>query len=365
MLYECLVIDNSNFFKNGTIRVRIKKEVFSSTMMKDISINPQQSINEYGGQRYEQYGEGDKEFKYNDRDVRVMTSIGGAYDYGLFILPQPNTWGIVSETNSYDENNSDPRFVWIGALAMFNKQSKNINVPSDKLDKKNGCNNGEINIEEPYSELIFKQKETHMSDNSQKITDKSQETLSWKARPTQNMIVMNGNKITIVHNIIDEENNSIGSSTVEVNNEKIALNCINYEDNLTNKLTLNNSGSFELSNEDPQNSIINSISADANNMLIYHNDKDSSTSLHMGDNFNGEPMCSLNFKANNNKIATEIIMDSNNGMTINSSSNISINPGKGGTVSLGTGEGYILTTQNPGTWNYDNHTVTAVKTAKA
>ena len=97
MLHECLVIDNSNFFKNGTIRVRIKTFVLDSSSMMDMSLDPGESINYFANLRYELDRTGAKVLKYDDEDVLVASPMGTAFDYGLFYIPQINTRGIVAE----------------------------------------------------------------------------------------------------------------------------------------------------------------------------------------------------------------------------------------------------------------------------
>ena len=49
MIYECLVIDNQCFWKTGRIKVRISKGVGQLEFLKDMSINPQESLEDFSG----------------------------------------------------------------------------------------------------------------------------------------------------------------------------------------------------------------------------------------------------------------------------------------------------------------------------
>ena len=365
MIHECLVVDNSNFFKDGTIRVRIKSFVLDPMSLRDMSTDPADSINIRGGQRYDVYPNGEKEFKYDDEDVLITTPIGGSFDYGIFMLPQPNTWGVVGDLGSMNIDGGRCKYIWLGALPKYNEQTKTISIPSDKIEEKNGCNEGQINIDNPNASFIFKQKDTKISESSEKINqEESQKTLNWKERPLYNMVVIDKDKIWIVHNDENEDGKQIGQSQLLINQEGINLNYKNEESSTTSNFSMNKDGSFDLKNENLENNIINTLSADDSSITLSHTDNDTNSGLFMGKDHNGDPALSLNFKRKNDKIATEVIMNSS-GMTINSGGNISINPGQNGDITLGTGGGYIVTSQAPGTFSVDNHVFTAVKSAKA
>lgn len=365
MVHECLVIDNSNFFKNGTIRVRIKSYVLDPQSLKDMSSDPADSINIRGNQRYEVYKGGIREFKYDDEDVLLSTPMGGAYDYGIFMLPQPNTWGIVGDIGSSNQEGEKYKFVWLAAIPKTNEYTKTINMPSDKLDSPNGCNEGVINVDDPTSGFIFKQKDTYIEGTSEKINqEECKKTLNWKERPTYNMVVIDKKKIWIVHNDQNEDKKIIGKSEILIDPDGIKVNYKNEEAYSTATFSMNRDGSFELKNENTENEITNVLSADDSSITLSHQDSNTNSGLFMGKDHNGSPSLGLNFKNENDKVATEILMNSS-GMTINSNGDISVNPGSGGNVTLGTGGGYIVTSQAPGTFSVDNHVFTAVKSAKA
>lgn len=366
MVHECLVIDNTNFFKNGTIRVRIKDKVLDKSALKDLSIEPLESIANFSNQRYLIFSEDTKEFKYDDIDVKVASPLGGAFDYGIFTLPQPNTYGIVADIASLSPNGNKYNYIWIGGISMFNEMTKTISIPSDKLDELNGYNEDMMNLNDPYSGLVYKQKETHITNSSEDIDDEEcKKTLNWESRPTKNMVVIDKDKIWILHNNHDEEGEVTGQSQLILNQDGVNVNFYNEKSTCNGHLSMNNNGSFSLMNENTENNIKNELSANDSSIILSHSDENNDMSLEMGNNFNGDASYKMSFFNKGGNITNEVIMDSKSGITINSNGNISINPGDGGNVTLGTGDGYILTSSAPGTFNLDNHTVTAVKTAKA
>lgn len=366
MIYECLVIDNKNFFVNGTIRVRIKSLSMDRNMMTDLSEDPIKKIRD-DSEQVIQRRKDKEELKYNDQDVLLMTSIGGAYDYGVFFLPQPNTYGFVEDLAAPHDNTGKIRYVWIGSASLFNNVTKTANIPSDDLVNPNGFNEGEMNLQDPYAGLVFKQKETHISESVTNIDENCSDNLNWKVRPTLNMFVVNGEKIWVVHNNFNEDGEQVGQSQIQLTSEGVNINYFNQESSCNAQFVMNNDGSFNIMNEnsDEDAKVTNILSADSTSVSLTHTDNSASMGLYMGSDQNGSASCNLNFKGKSDKIPTELTMGSESGIMINSASNISINPGSNCDVTLGTGQGYILTSNAPGTWNYDDHTVTAVKTARA
>ena len=166
--------------------------------------------------------------------------MGGAYDAGMFYLPQPNTHGLV--TNIYCAGMNKPRYVWLGALMTTNPAYNvvlnpvdeadyitDINMPSDNLDTHNGLNSSQLNLEKPENRnhaIIFKQKETYWSKDDKGMAsdriqnnDDSKESLNWGKVPTLNMAVIDKSRTFITHNMYDKDNNYLGVAKIDIDNE--------------------------------------------------------------------------------------------------------------------------------------------------
>ena len=135
MIYEALVIDNEDFADKGTIRVRIKQKTLDPRILKDLSVDPKKSIEEYGSQEWRDRN-GENVFTYVDTDVKVSSPFGGGFDYGFFYLPQPNSWGLVGNIGDpWDETTRD-NYVWLGALYVRDVETHNIHIPSNEIENK-------------------------------------------------------------------------------------------------------------------------------------------------------------------------------------------------------------------------------------
>ncbi len=175
MIYPAIVLSTENFLKNGTIRVRIAQYFFGQ-MIWDLSTNSdfiKLGVNEGSG-------------THNDFDAFVFSPIGGGQNYGVFLLPQENTKGLVAFMGNTTERSST--CFWLGSLFQpeFNTSGtlQSINFPSDK-PQSNGANsdgyvNGNTNLENPdlNGALIIKLKST---DYNPQETDKEKvkNALNW------------------------------------------------------------------------------------------------------------------------------------------------------------------------------------------
>ena len=378
MISEALVIDNSDFFKKGTIRVRVKKRVYSDVAFADMAIDPKRSIEDYGQESIEINGD-ERKFSYagGDYDAYVSTGVMGmAFDAGVFMLPQPNTWGIVAKIGtSMDED----KFVWLGGITKFNELSKTIDGPSDKLPQENADedeenNTGEVvgdknlvneeetpNLTDPFSSFVFKQRETHIvRDDELNVTDDNKSTLNWEERPLNNMIVMNRDKVYMYHNLYKTEDDGTktpnGRTLVMFDNNGVSIKFKNTEIPAESEISALSDGTFRISAANLNKGTMNSVSGGLDFVEISHQGEgETSAQLHMGssqvqmgNNNSSDVTCNLTISKG--KQQEQISMSTNNGINISSDSNISINPGSKGEVTIGTGTGYILTTNKlPGT----------------
>lgn len=378
MISEALVIDNSDFFKKGTIRVRVKTRTYSDVAFADMSIDPKRSIEEFGQETIEINGE-ERKFTFGggDYDAFVSTGVMGmAFDSGIFVLPQPNTWGIVAKLgNSTDED----RFVWLGGITKFNDLDKTIDGPSDKLPQENADesdenNSGEVigdknlvneektpNLTDPFSSFVFKQRETHVvRDDELNVTDDNKSTLKWEERPLNNMVVMNRDKVYMYHNLYKTEEDGTktpnGRTLVMFDNNGVSIKFKNTETPAESEISALSDGTFKISSSNLDKGTTNSVVGGLDFIELSHQGEgDTSAQLYMGTpqiQLNGskgtDVTCNLSISKGQEQ--EQISMSTENGINISSKKNISINPGSGKEVTIGTGTGYILTTNKlPGT----------------
>lgn len=287
MIFEALVIDNSDFVKKGTIRVRIKDYTIAPSSTDDLSKNPKYSIDEVGGQKYI-INDSEKEFTYTDTDVKVSSPIGGGFDYGLFILPQPNTWGLVSSIGNDFDLSSRGNFVWIGALYTSDaiadhaeNQKININIPSKNLGNINGVSEGEVNIDNVSSTIVLKTKTTFISGGAENIdNEKSKKTLSFKEQPTENLIIIDKDKIMMTHNIVDDKNQTKAIATYQMSEEGFNLTYNSKENQTVSDIKLKSNGDFEISKDDGSNTA--KITGDSDGIVAdYLNENDDGAILRL------------------------------------------------------------------------------------
>lgn len=378
MISEALVIDNSNFFKNGTIRVRVKKRTYSDFAFADLALDPQKSIEEYGQEAIEVNGD-ERTFTYagGDYDAYVSTGVMGmAFDAGVFMLPQPNTWGIVAKIGT---STDEDRFVWLGGITKFNELDKTIDGPSDKLPQENADedeenNTGEVigdknllneenkpNLTDPFSSFIFKQRETHIvRDDEFNVTDDNKETLKWSERPLNNMVVMNRDKVYMYHNLYKTEDDGTktpnGRTLVMFDNNGVSIKFKNTETPAESEISALSDGTFKISASNLDKGTMNTVAGGLDFIELTHQgENDTAAQLYMGtpqvqigNTSTTDVTCNLTISKNSEQ--EQISMSTKDGINISSKKSISINPGTNGEVTIGTGTGYILTTDKiPGT----------------
>lgn len=368
MIFEAMVIDNSDFFKTGKIRIRLDNERIFASDMKDLSIDPDKSIRIAGNENQEIDGESKKKI-HSDAEAYVSTgTIGCAYDSGVFVLPQPNTYGLVARIGySFQEY----KYVWLGGIVKFNDLEKTIDGPSDKLPEENKIDDEEEfgnknilskddikddgpipNLNNPYSTFVYKQKETHIERNDDdSISDNSKNTLDWTKRELQNMVVVDKNKIYVYHNVYNDDGETKGSAVVNIdNNNGVSITYTNDDLEAKSKFNLKSNGTFSIKNSCHKDvDVENEITGGLDSINISHQHDKISAMVFMGEsenNFSGggkDAVVDISVAKEGNSTPEQISMSAKNGINITSNGNITINPGANGQLTLGTGDKYIVT----------------------
>lgn len=281
MVYEALVIDNANFAKKGTIRVRIQQRCATPTLMRDLSENPKRSIDEFGNQQYVTRN-GENVFTYVDTDVKVSSLMGGGYDYGIFYLPQPNSWGLVAQIGDPWNESSRDNFVWIGALYQRNALTGNIHVPnSDLVSSKDGVEGGNAFSSNFSSTFIMKTKTTEIAGGAENINqEESKKTLNFKNRPTENLIVIDKDQIQIIHNVLDDTE-SKAVETIQIDRDGFIINYNNKEKGQNSFFKLKDNGDFEI-NKEADDATIDLLGNSDGVSIEYVDSKGSGANLKLG-----------------------------------------------------------------------------------
>lgn len=372
-VFECVVVDNTCFWKTGRIKVRICKSTTVAEGAEDFSINPERSRNynkETIGNSVDENMEGDGFIDHDDY-AELSTCIGGAFDSGMFYLPQPNTHGLI--TNIYSAGNNKPRYVWIGALMTtdpaFNQIVNptdesdfvnTINIPSDDLDTHNGFNLSQSNFVYPENRnhaIVFKQKETYWSKDkngvaqSQILADEeSKESLNWTKANTLNMAVIDKHRTFLIHNMYDKNDNYLGRAHISIDNDNgvsIQFQKTNEGEVFESSMDLLTNGTARLTSN-YNNKVINKFEATTEDLTILHKEEgvEGSIVLTKGLDTN-DHILTLNLSQGGK---TENIELKKGMININTSGDITLNPGPKGNIYLGGGSGtnYLLSYPSDG-----------------
>ena len=385
MIYECLVIDNQCFWKTGRIKVRISKGVGQLEFLKDMSINPQESLEDFSGFKITDPDTDETDIIETDSYAELSTCMGGAFDAGVFYLPQPNTRGLVAEI---PVAGSTPRYVWMGALIQTDPVNgplaNQVLAPNDRFLKENSEEEQNLmnsmdspNLDVPENAnhtFIFKQKETSIArDDSGEIDyEQSKETLDWKKAQTYNLAVVDKSRVFIIHEIYGEDGEQVGTAKISINNTDgvvVSFDKTGEDEEYNSKLVLDTKGNCSLTNT--AGKITNKFEATPEDLIVYHaNDKFNAQLGMTQDINNGEGRIDLVLKRNASSVESSISIHkdeaggANDTIDITSSGNISINPGANGKVTIGggSGTGFLLVASHPGAIsNFENETFTAVE----
>lgn len=133
-----------------------------------------------------------------DKLTSVLMPLGGGVDCGLFSIPQINTMGLVT---FLDGNPDNP--VWLGAISsnIFSKSGELIksNYPSDNIVSNKSIvdvndESGKVEfMSESSSSFIIKTKTNELKDLNKP------ETMNWSNNKTENGIVLNQNRMELLH----------------------------------------------------------------------------------------------------------------------------------------------------------------------
>lgn len=191
MFYKARVISNNKFASTGKITVRVFKDSAADTW-EDLSnipdtIKQSLSLIKNAGKRY---------IKSKDSEAYVFSPFGGGFDYGMFMLPQPNSLGVVTEIQN--ENNEDLiEYIWLGAVSFSNDGS--VMIPSRSEKDVNGINNG-ANISSRTG-FVLKTKSTEYNSSADaNIVNK----LNFSRNAFTNLIVVDETETKIYHRNISK-----------------------------------------------------------------------------------------------------------------------------------------------------------------
>lgn len=263
MVYRAQVIDNSQFLTTGKIRVRIAKHYYGR--MSDLSEFPER-IKE--GLYFDSFNE----LKHMDSDVHIYSPIGGGNDYGMFFMPQVNSYGIVLMLG--DASDSSNEFIWLGSIFEMD-ENKTVKIPSDTMNTINGLEQGSFINELLNGAMILKLRSTYLED--QTTPEKSKATLDWKQAPVENLVVLNKNRILIEHSVLDNDNELIGNSIFLMSEGGASLSYLSKD--YASDLTLNSEGEFSLNANRYKEGSSTSIKGSKEGIELLSSDGDNTTMI--------------------------------------------------------------------------------------
>lgn len=376
MIYECVVIDSSCFWDTGKIRVRMCWLNNYSHGSEPLEKDPERSY-QYSKFYIEDEEEGIKD-EVSDSDIyaELSSCIGGAYDSGVFYLPQPNSHGLISKVYV---NGTEPRYVWLGAIMtldppmMGGEFNRRIDGPGDALDVENIKESGKIKLskkEWKSHAVLFKQKETSWAhdDDGNVDFEASKDTLDWKKAPLLNMAVIDKGRTFLVHNMYNSDDEYIGQAHISIDNsEGISIDFQKTEDDETyeSSMKILTDGTARLV-ANYNNKVVNSFEATTSLLTITHQDENITGNIIIGNQDDTQSNPELKLQLIPKGGSEAFITLNKNSLDIQSAGNISLSPKAGGEITLGAGAGYILTASHPGSIsNFENETFTALDKVKA
>jgi hypothetical protein len=191
VIYSALCIDNSKYYEKGTITVRIFAYYNSIRTSKGKS----KQIDDLSSGAFKTEGTDHNLITENlseDFEALVYAPIGGGRNYGIFMLPQINSRGIVA---FLDADFGKP--IWLGSYFQPIRNPNNykdiqaINFPSDKEEdgtNKDGSVAGSANMDNSMDKTIVIRTKHTDSGN-----------LDWQTQDTENLVIINDTKIKAKH----------------------------------------------------------------------------------------------------------------------------------------------------------------------
>ena len=209
MLYKAIVIDNTNLFTRGTIRVRVPN-FYNKKMTWNLEENFPASI--------EEGDEGtDGEFT-KDFEAILHSPLGGGRNYGVLQVPQINEKGIVAFLGG---GLSKP--VWMGSIFEPVRddsfQMEYVNFPSDKFE--DGEDSDGVNSESNIGDDVEKDLEKSIIIRTKHTTKDSASDIDFQQQKTSNIISI-GKRRTRITNFQEEDWN--GDSAENYSDIIIGLN---------------------------------------------------------------------------------------------------------------------------------------------
>lgn len=251
MIYKARVIDTSMFPKTGKIRVRRFDTAHGENDTEDLSKFPK-SISELSEPVMIN---GQPAIKHNDQEAFVYSPFGGGYDYGMFYLPQVNSVGLISDLGNTNDVSNLGNYVWLGAIYDYTpekiglsekegcQEPSNVNVPGLNNFDEDGISGGYCE-NDLLNSLVIKTKSTYLDDPL--TPQDSVDTMNWKNRPIENLIVINDKKIEIIHNVINGEQGSV--QNIKLNSD--GINISNVINGVNSAFSIDSDGKFTIKRDD-------------------------------------------------------------------------------------------------------------------
>ncbi len=225
MIYSALCLENTNYFTTGKILVRIFEYYIHPSKTPegklieqwDLSKNP--DLRTAGEEEDSESGE----IIQKDFEAYVFAPLGGGKNYGMLSLPKINERGIVS---FLDGDFNKP--LWLGSYftPIYDKDRKfqGVNIPTDKVDGDeifNGADKDGSKMTGDERTIVLRTKHT-VSDDA--------DSMDWEQRNTENLIVIDKNKINIVHFLEWENNVAKKYQKIQIENGEVKVEVNNQTD---------------------------------------------------------------------------------------------------------------------------------------
>lgn len=331
MVYRARVISNETFQPYGYIIVRIGENCNDVYGMRDLAANPEsisKSIKKIVNGSSTKY-------VYTDSKAYISSPMGSGYDYGMFYLPQVNSYGLVAKLDS-------DSYVWLGALYTMDNHG-NVNCPSSSNKSENGIVENTNNIDYMNGAIVIKTKHTYLEDPLN--SSKSKNSIDFRKRNAENLIVISEKEINILHNTVLGGTATVNTSYIKLNSEGVNINYTSEDGSIDTGLTIDNDGYAHFS-QTPQKGTIVKIdtSADGVESDVMNGNKSSIIQ---------QKYSSIDININGTHMA---VTDG----TLNIESSGDVNISSKGKVCLGTeGRGVLLAPSSASAITIDNVTLTA------
>jgi hypothetical protein len=294
MLYSALCLDNTKYFENGTIRVRVfeyysvprrkydkTKKTVVDTNVDDLSVRAEElNIGEKGSLDEDTGTDADFE-------ALVYAPLGGGRNYGMFALPKTNEKGVVA---FLDGMFSKP--IWMGSYFQPIRKSDDyntveyVNAPNDDPNQEglgsDLANNGAINSTE--SDALKGDQDTIILRTKRTYPNPQQgDSMNFEKVSTENLVALDDKKVRVRHYtkweneepkkyqevlMYDDEDNS--------DKETIKLEVNNTSDNKQSYVKVTEDGfDFYMNNNGEETRFKLGVSAESDS--IYFEDKDGNT----------------------------------------------------------------------------------------